>query len=389
MPEQKNSPQTSLIHSPYRAPDGFEAFPVGIHHASTVLFPNVEAMRSRDWREKLGYTYGLHGTPTSFVLEARLAEIEGGNYCRVTPSGLAAIVMVNFAFLKAGDDVLLPDNAYGPGKDLAQWLARDFNIAARFYDPMVGAGIAGLIQANTRLVWTEAPGSVSMEVPDIPAICRAARDKGVLVAIDNTWSAGLAFKAFEHGADIVMQAVTKYQSGGSDVLMGAVIVRDPALNEKLELAHMRLGFGVGMDDVYLVLRSLSSMRLRFEAHDAAARKVAGWLKTRPEIAAVLHPAFEDCPGHAFWKRDFTGAGGLFSVIFDPAFSEERTDRFVDSLQLFKIGYSWGGAHSLCVPYRMRGMRREWLREGQLVRFNIGLESPEDLIRDIEQGLGRM
>ncbi|MCA1325942.1 cystathionine beta-lyase [Herbaspirillum sp. alder98] len=389
MSAPENTPQTSLVHSAYRAPDGFEAFPVGIHHASTVVFPDVATMRSRDWREKLGYTYGLHGTPTSFVLEARLAEIEGGNYCRVTPSGLAAIVMINFALLKSGDDVLLPDNVYGPSKDLSRWLQRDFNINARFYDPMIGAGIAELITPDTRLIWTEAPGSVSMEVPDIPAICAAAHARGVRVAIDNTWAAGLAFKAFDHGVDIVMQALTKYQSGGSDVLMGAVIVRDKALNEQLELAHARLGFGVGMDDVYLVLRSLSSMRLRFDAHDAAAREVAQWLKARPEIASVLHPAFEDCPGHAFWKRDFTGAGGLFSVIFQPHFDERQTDRFVDSLRLFKIGYSWGGAHSLCVPYRMAGMRDGWQRQGQLVRFNIGLESPQDLIRDIEAALMAM
>lgn len=389
MSESTYSPQTTLVHSPYEAPGGFEAFPVAIHHASTVVFPNVAAMRSRQWKEKVGYTYGLHGTPTSFVLEARLAEIEGGNYCRVTPSGLASIAMVNFAFLKSGDDVLLPDNVYGPSKEMGHWLARDFNITARFYDPMIGAGIADLIQPNTRLIWTEAPGSVSMEVPDIPTICKAAHAKNVLVAIDNTWSAGIAFKAFEHGVDIVMQAVTKYQSGGSDVLMGAVIVRDKALNERLEFAHMHLGFGVGMDDVYLVLRSLSSMRLRFDAHDVAARKVASWLKARPEIAVVLHPAFEDCPGHAHWKRDFTGAGGLFSVIFQPEFNEAQTDRFVDSLGLFKIGYSWGGAHSLCVPYRMKSMRGDWEKGGQLVRFNIGLESADDLIRDIEQALGKM
>ncbi|MFL9923439.1 cystathionine beta-lyase [Herbaspirillum lusitanum] len=386
---QKNSHQTALVHSEYQPPAGFEAFPVGIHHASTVLFPNVAAMRSRDWREKLGYTYGLHGTPTSFTLEARLAEIEGGTYCRVTPSGLAAIVMVNFACLKSGDDVLLPDNVYGPNRELGAWMQRDFGIAARFYDPMIGAGIAELIQPNTRLIWAEAPGSVSMEVPDVPAICKAAHEKGVLVALDNTWSAGLAFSAFEHGVDIVMQALTKYQSGASDVLMGAVIVRDQALNQKLEVAHMHLGFGVGMDDVYLILRSLPSMKLRFEAHDAAARKLAHWLKQRPEISKVLHPAFEDCPGHAHWTRDFTGAGGLFSVIFNERFTEEQTDRFVDSLKLFKIGYSWGGAHSLCVPYRMKGMRENWSELGQLVRFNVGLESVEDLMRDVEQALAQM
>jgi len=383
---KKNSPQTALVHSDYRAPDGFDAFPVGIHHASTVLFPTVAAMRARNWKEKSGYTYGLHGTPTTFTLEARLAQIEGGRHCRVVPSGLAAITMVNLAMLKTGDDVLLPDNVYGPNREQAMWLERDFGITARFYDPLIGAGIAELIQDNTRLIWTESPGSVSMEVSDVPAICAAAKVRGVVVALDNTWSAGLAFAAFDHGIDIVMQALTKYHSGGSDVLMGAVITRDDELNHRIELAHMRLGFGVGMDDVYMVLRSLPSMRLRFDAHDAAAREIASWLKQRPEIAKVLHPALPDCPGHQIWQRDFTGAGGLFSVIFDPRFSEVQIDRFVDALTLFKIGFSWGGAHSLCVPYRMQSMRQSWGHQGGLVRFNIGLESVVDLIADIKQGL---
>lgn len=378
--------QTALIHHDYTAPDGFEAFPQAIHHASTVLFENVAAMRSRNWQHKTGYTYGLHGTPTTFTLEARLAAIESGTYCRLAPSGLAAIAMINFALLKTGDDVLLPDNVYGPNRELGNWLAQDFGIVARYYDPLIGAGIAALIQPNTRLIWAEAPGSVSMEVPDLPAICKAAHAKNVPVALDNTWSAGLALPAFDLGADIVMQALTKYQSGGSDVLMGAVITRNEVLHHKLEQAHMRLGFGVGADDCYLILRSLSSMKLRFEAHDAAARKVATWLKTRPEIATVLHPALPDCPGHAFWKRDFTGAGGLFSVLFDPRYDEVRTDRFVDALKLFKIGFSWGGANSLCVPYRMKTMRNSWPYQGQLVRFNIGLEDPQDLIADIEQAL---
>lgn len=385
----KHSPQTALVHSDYRAPDGFEALPVGIHHASTVLFPTVEAMRARNWKEKSGYTYGLHGTPTTFTLEARLAQIEGGRHCRIVPSGLAAITMVNLALLKTGDDVLLPDNVYGPNRDQAIWLERDFGITARFYDPLIGAAIADLIQDNTRLIWAEAPGSVSMEVSDVSAICAAAKARGVTVALDNTWSAGLAFAAFEHGADIVMQALTKYHSGGSDVLMGAVITRDDDLSHKIELAHMRLGFGVGMDDVYLVLRSLPSMRLRFDAHDAAAREIANWLKQRPEIAKVLHPALPDCPGHDIWCRDFTGAGGLFSVIFEPRFSEAQIDCFVNALALFKIGFSWGGAHSLCVPYRMQSMRQSWSHQGGLVRFNIGLESAEDLIADIEQGLRAM
>lgn len=376
--------QTALIHNDYVAPEGFAAFPQAIHHASTVLFKDVASMRSRNWQDKTAYTYGLHGTPTTFTLEARLAAIEDGKHCLLAPSGLSAIAMVDFAFLKSGDDVLIPDNVYNPNRELANWLEQDFGISARYYDPLLGSGIADLIQPNTKLIWTEAPGSVSMEVPDIPAICKAAHAKGVLVALDNTWSAGIALRAFDLGVDIVMQALTKYQSGGSDVLMGAVITQDQALNHKLELAHMRLGFGVSADDSYLVLRSLPTMKLRFDAHDAAARKIASWLQTRPEIATVLHPALPECPGHEIWKRDFSGAGGLFSVLFDPRYTEAQTDRFVDSLKLFKIGFSWGGVNSLAVPYRMQHMRNNWPHQGQLVRLNIGLEEPQDLIADIEQ-----
>jgi cystathionine beta-lyase len=380
----EKSRQTKLIHSDYQAPDGFAAFPMAIHHASSVLFKNVAAMRERNWQDKSAYTYGLHGTPTTFTLEARLAEIEGGNHCVLAPSGLAAIAMVDFAFLKSGDDVLIPDNVYNPNRDLGNWLSNDFGITARFYDPLIGAAISDLILPNTRLIWAEAPGSISMEVPDIPALCKTAHEKNVLVALDNTWSAGIAFNAFEHGADIVIQALTKYQSGSSDVLMGAVITRDKKLSDQIDTAHMRLGLGVGADDAYLIMRSLPTLKLRFDAHDSAARKVASWLKTRPEIAKVLHPALPDCPGHAVWKRDFTGAGGLFSVIFDQGYSEAQTDRLVDSLKLFKIGYSWGGVNSLCVPYRMHAMRQHWNDQGQLLRLNIGLEDPADLIADLEQ-----
>jgi cystathionine beta-lyase len=383
---KKKSLQTLLTTTDYKPPSGFAAFPTAIHHASTVLFKDVAALRARNWQDKNAYTYGLHGTPTTFTLEARLAEIEGGTHCLLAPSGLAAIAMIDFAFLKTGDDVLIPENVYGPNRELGNWLAKEFGIAARYYDPLIGEGIAALIQDNTRLIWTEAPGSVSMEIPDISAICRAAHARGVLVALDNTWSAGLAFRAFDHGVDVVMQALTKYQSGGSDVLMGAVITRDKSIHQKIELAHMRLGMGVSADDVYLVLRGLSSMKLRFEAHDASARIVANWLKYRDEIAHVLHPAFPECPGHEIWKRDFTGAAGLFSVIFNERYSEAQTDAFIDALQLFKIGYSWGGANSLCVPYRMQTMRQQWTQAGQLVRLNIGLEDPQDLIADLEQAL---
>ena len=389
MADDKISLQTLLTTTDYRPPEGFAAFPAAIHHASTVLFKDVAALRARNWQDKNSYTYGLHGTPTTFTLEARLAEIEGGTDCLLAPSGLAAIAMVDLALLKTGDDLLVPDNVYNPNRELAHWLEKDFGITARFYDPLIGEGISDLIQPNTKLIWVEAPGSVSMEVPDVPAICRAAKAKGVPVALDNTWAAGLAFRAFEHGVDIVMQALTKYHSGGSDVLMGAVITRDKALLRKIEMAHMRLGMGVSADDTYLVLRGLPSMKLRFDAQDASARKIATWLKARPEITSVLHPAFEDCPGHATWKRDFTGAGGLFSVLFDPMYTEAQTDRFIDSLKLFKIGYSWGGANSLAVPYRIAQMRSGWDKAGQLVRLNIGLEDTNDLIADLQQALSRL
>ncbi len=384
--DRKKSLQTLLTTTDYRPPEGFGAFPTAVHHASTVLFKDVAALRARNWQDKTAYTYGLHGTPTTFTLEARLAEIEGGTDCLLAPSGLAAIAMIDLALLKSGDDLLIPDNVYNPNRDLANWLQKDFGISARYYDPLAGEAIGELILPNTKLVWTEAPGSVSMEVPDIAAICRAAKARGVPVALDNTWAAGIAFRAFDHGIDIVMQALTKYHSGGSDVLMGAAITRDKSLLRKLEMAHMRLGMGVSADDTYLVLRGLPTMKLRFDAHDTSARKVATWLKARPEISKVLHPAFPDCPGHAFWQRDFTAAGGLFSVLFDPAYTEAQTDRMIDSLKLFRIGYSWGGANSLVVPYRIAQMRSHWEGAGQLVRLNIGLEDPDDLIADLAQAL---
>lgn len=380
------SPQTSLIHSDYEAPGGFAAYAPAIHHASTVLFPNVAAMRATEWKDKQAYTYGLHGTPTTFTLEAKLAEIEGAKHCLLVPSGLAAIAMIDLALLKSGDDVLLPDNVYNPNRELGRWLREDFGVTARFYDPMIGDGLAELIQPNTKLLWTEAPGSITMEVPDLPLLARIAHQHGVLVALDNTWAAGIALNGFEVGADIVIHALTKFQSGGADLLMGAVLTRDSAVHEALARSHMRLGMGVGADDAYLVQRGLPTMRLRYARHDASGRELAAWLKARPEITRVLHPAFEDCPGHEHWKRDFSGAAGLFSVLFDSRYTEQQIDTFVDALQLFGIGYSWGGPNSLVVPYRIKALRSQWSDAGVLVRFYVGLEDPQDLIADIQQAL---
>ncbi|VBT33333.1 cystathionine beta-lyase [Burkholderia pseudomallei] len=383
----KRALQTRVVQPDDRIPAGFESFVVPVARASTVVFPDLATMRNLDWRQDGQWRYGLHATPTSLALAQRLAEIEGGAHALLQPSGLCAITNVYFGLVKEGDDVLIPDNAYGPNGDFGKWLAKDFGITARFYDPMIGAGIADLIQPNTRIVWLEAPGSVTMEVPDVRAITAVARARGIVTAIDNTYSAGLAFKPFEHGVDISVQALTKYQSGGSDVLMGATITADGELHAKLKLARMRLGIGVSADDCSLVLRGLPSMQARFDAHSRSALSLARWLKTRAEIATVLHPQLPDCPGHDTFMRDFTGAGGLFSVVFDERYDAAQVDRFVEALELFAIGWSWGGACSLAMLYDVQSMRTgKWPHRGTLVRFYVGLEDEADLRADIERAL---
>ncbi|MBI0328355.1 cystathionine beta-lyase [Burkholderia plantarii] len=386
-PTPKRALQTRIVQPEAELPPGFASFVTPVTRASTIVFPDLATMRSLDWREDDRWRYGLHATPTSLELARQIAVIEGGAHALLQPSGLAAIMNVYFGFVKTGDDVLVPHNAYNPNADLGNWLARDYGISVRFYDPLVGAGIAELIRPETKLLWLEAPGSVTMEVPDVAAITAVARARGVVTAIDNTYSAGLAFQPFEHGVDVSVQALTKYQSGGSDVLMGATITAERALHEKLKLARMRTGIGVSADDCALVLRGLPSMRARFEAHSRSALGLAKWLKARPEIAAVLHPQLPDCPGHAAFVRDFTGAGGLFSVVFDARYRPEQVDRFVEALELFAIGWSWGGARSLAMPYDVPSMRPNWSHRGTLVRFYVGLEEEADLRADIERALG--
>ena len=382
----KRALQTRIVQPDDVIPEGFRSFVPPVARASTVVFPDLATMRALVWHNDNQWRYGLHSTPTSLALAQRLAEIEGGTHALLQPSGLAAIMNVYFGIVKAGDDVLIPHNVYGPNADFGNWLAKDFGITARYYDPLVGAGIADLIQPNTRLIWIEAPGSVTMEVPDVQAITAAAKARGIVTAIDNTFSAGLAFKPFEHGVDISVQALTKYQSGGSDVLMGATITANAELHAKLKLARMRCGIGVSVDDCSLVLRSLPSMQVRFDAHSKSALALAQWLKARPEIATVLHPQIADCPGHASFMRDFTGGGGLFSVVFDERYSAEQVDRFVESLELFAIGWSWGGACSLAMPYDVASMRPDWPHRGTLVRFYVGLEDEGDLRADIERAM---
>ncbi|MFZ3121434.1 MAG: PLP-dependent transferase [Variovorax sp.] len=396
-----SDPITDLIHHPYQPPATFAAPQPGVFKASTVFFADVAAMRARDWKTKAGYTYGLHGTPTTFTLEARLATLEGGTDCLLVPSGLAAISLVAFALLKTGGEVLIPDNAYGPNKALAAGELANFGVSHRFYDAMDPEDLAAKLSDRTQLVWLEAAGSVTMEFPDLPALVAVCRERGVVTALDNTWGAGLAFAPFDldgrgQGVDVSVHALTKYPSGGGDVLMGSVITRDARLHQALKLTHMRMGWGVGVGDVETLLRSLPSIALRYEAHDRSAREIAHWLQGRDEIAQVLHPALEGSPGHANWQRlcgAADRAAGLFSVVFDERFSAEDVDRFCDGLRLFRLGYSWGGPISLVVPYDIGLMRdasvARWPHRGTLVRFSVGLEAVEDLLADLAQALAAL
>jgi cystathionine beta-lyase len=303
--------------------------------------------------------------------------------------------------LKTGDEVLLPDNAYGPSKTFAEGELAHWGISHRYFDPMQSQDLAAKISSKTRLVWLEAAGSVTLEFPNLLEQVRLCNTAGVLCALDNTWGAGLAFSPFDLqtgtteslAVDISIHALTKYPSGGGDVLMGSVITQNAALHMKLKLCHMRLGLGVGANDAEAVLRGLPSLALRYKAHDESARALAKWSLSRPEFAQVLHPAFVGSPGHVYWrdlcKNGFGGAAGLFSVMFQPCYSQEQVDSFCDALKLFKIGYSWGGPISLVMPYQLASMRQNWpdyLRPGTLVRFSVGLESAADLQADLAQAL---
>ena len=394
---------TGLIHHPYVPPAGFAAPQPGVFKASTVYFPTVAAMRQFEWKDKSAYTYGLHGTPTTYTLEERLCALEGGLQCLLVPSGLAALATVALALLKTGDEVLIPDNAYGPNKALAEGELRHYGITHKYYDPMDPDDLSARMNERTRLVWLEAPGSVSMEFPDLPELVRRCKAHGVTCALDNTWGAGLAFKPFDLlgdgllGVDISAHALTKYPSGGGDVLMGSIVTRQAALHLKIKLCHMRLGLGVGANDAEAVLRSLPSIGLRYTAQDHSARALARWWQQQPQCVQLLHPAFEGSPGHVHWQavcvRDGGEgrAAGLFSVLLDARYSTAQVDAFCDGLQRFRIGYSWGGPVSLVVPYDLASMRSlpsTQLRAGHLVRFSTGLESPEALIADLQAALSR-
>jgi cystathionine beta-lyase len=385
---------TALIHHKYAPPAGFNAPQAAVYKASTVIFESVAAMRQRDWTSKDGYTYGLHGTPTTFTLEAKLATLEGGKHCLLTPSGLASIACVNLALLKQGDEVLIPSNCYGPNLAMAQNELSRYGITHRLYDAMNPDDLAVKLSGRTKLVWLEAAGSVTMEFPDLAALVRVCQAKGVTTALDNTWGAGLAFNAFEfdagQGVDITIHALTKYPSGSANLLMGSVVTKDEGIFYKIRCCHMHFGWGVGANDVEAVLVGLHTLELRYTAQDLAARGLAAYWQTQKEIAQVLHPALDGAMGHTNWQKICAGkAAGIFSVVFQPEFTQAQIDRFCESLKFFKLGYSWAGPISLVVPYNLSAMRAEWptgVARGCLVRFCIGLENVTDLKQDLAQAL---
>jgi cystathionine beta-lyase len=381
--------QTKLIHSDAKIPQGYHSLTTPIYRGSTTVFPSAAAVRDTWDQHRVGYTYGLYGTPTALELAARICELESGAHTILTPGGQAAISLINLAFLRAGDHILIPASVYFPNRKLATTLLNRFGVAASFYEPTIGANISSLIQENTRLVWCESPGSITMEVQDLPAIVAAAHARNVRVVLDNTWAAGVLLDAFAHGVDITMQAVTKYIGGHSDLLLGSVTVRDPALYERLGSAQQNLGFAVSPDDCSLALRGLQTMAVRLSAIETSALAVATWLAARPEVETVLHPALPSCPGHEFWKRDFLGSSGVFSIVFKPGPSQQQVHAFVDALQLFKIGYSWAGVTSLAVSYDIGRIPGRPPYDHRVVRLNIGLESTSDLIADLDQALPRL
>jgi len=381
--------QTRLIHPDAKVPDGYRSLATPVYRGSTTLFASASVVTDEWDQERVGYTYGLYGTPTSLELAARICELEGGRNTILTPGGQAAISLIDFALLQEGDHVLVPQSAYQPNRELTTLLLSKFGVTATFYDPLIGARIETLIQPNTRLVWTESPGSVTMEVQDVPAIAAAAHARGATVALDNTWSAGILFEAFAHGVDVSMQALTKYVGGHSDLLLGSVTVRDDALYRRLGAARQVIGSGVSPDECSLALRGLQTLGVRLGAVEASSLAVARWLAARPEVELVLHPALPSCPGHEFWKRDFSGSSGVFSIVFAPGPTQKHVFAFVDALELFEIGYSWAGTTSLAVAYTIRDSSRRPAYDHRLVRFSIGLESTADLIFDIEQAFSAL
>ena len=372
---------TKLAHIGNDPRDFFGFVNPPVVHASTVLFPDAATMASRNQK----YTYGTRGTPTTDALASATDTLEGSAGTIIVPSGLAAVTIPLLAFASAGDHVLIVDSVYHPTRNFADTMLKRLGVEVEYYDPQVGAGIAELMKPNTKVVFTESPGSNTFEMQDIPAIAREAKARGAVVMMDNTWATPLYFRPLEHGVDISIHAATKYPAGHSDVLLGTVSANDRCW-EKLHETHITMGCCAAPDDVYQVLRGLRTMGVRLERHEQNALEVARWLEGKPGVSQVLHPALESFPGHDLWKRDFSGSSGIFSIVLDGG-GEKQAHAFLDALEIFGLGYSWGGYESLAVHV--------WLGDrtiakgdygGPIIRLQIGLENPEDIKADIERGL---
>jgi cystathionine beta-lyase len=358
-----------------------------VYHASTLLYPTAEDQVAHRAR----YNYGRRGTPTSEALENALREIEGDACAGVAllPSGLAAISAALLATARAGDQVLVPDSVYRPTRNFCNGVFKRFGVETTYYDPLVGADIARLFKSNTRVVFVEAPGSQSFEMQDIPGIAKIAHERNAVVLMDNTWATPLYFRAFEKGVDLAIQAGTKYIGGHSDIMFGCVSANAATLPALKDTVYS-MGLCVGPDDMYLALRGLRTLGVRLDRHYQSGLRVARWLEQRAEVLRVMHPALESDPGHKIWKRDFTGACGLFSVVFKPT-SEQSVHAFLNELALFGLGYSWGGFESLAILFDCSEYRTatKWAPGGPTVRLHIGLEDPDDLIADLERGFAAM
>lgn len=379
--------KSRILHSTPSTPEGFRSFATPVYRGSTILLGSM-ANAHDEWHFERGWNYGLYGTPTALELAARIAELEGARHTFLAPGGQAAISLIYLSFCKAGSHVLLPHNAYGPNRALANGLLRNLGIEVEPYDPLIGSVIAELIRENTALIWCESPGSVTMEIQDLPAIVAAAHVRGVPVALDNTYAAGVLLDAFGLGVDVSMQALTKYIGGHSDLLLGSVSVNTEAAYRAVGATHQQIGMAVSPDDCSLALRGLQTLAVRLEKLEASTLEVARWCETQPQVETVLHPALPSCPGHENWKRDFTGSASIFSIVFDRRYTPEQVNAFVDALKLFGIGWSWGGTHSLAMAYPDLA-RPTGDYAGRIVRLNIGLEEPADLIADLSAALSML
>ena len=380
-------PETKVV-SGGRNPFSYHGFVnPPVYHASTVLYPSAEDFLAHRAR----YQYGRRGTPTTEALELALQELEGSQCAGVAllPSGLAAISTAFLAVVHAGDHVLVTDSAYGPTRVFCDQILTRLGVTVSYYDPLIGAGVAELIRSNTRVVYLESPGSLSFEMQDTAAIAEAGHAKSVLVLMDNTWATPLYFRPLDHGVDMVIQAGTKYIGGHSDLMLGTVSA-SAATIARLKNTVRHTGQCEGPDDVYLGLRGLRTLAIRLERHQQSGLVVARWLEARPEVLRVLHPALPSHSGHAIWKRDFSGASGLFSIVLKPV-PQKAYYAFLDSLEMFGIGASWGGYESLAIPFDCAPMRTatHWQPGGPTVRFHIGLEAVDDLIADLERGFAAL